>query len=78
MGVPVFCGDLVPRPVDVRQQGGSAGVGAATGALVGLATVFYVSPQVPLGAVAVAALETFVFLLCVHLHEMLQGNRWRE
>lgn len=65
-------------PVDVREQGSSAGVGAAAGALVGLPTVFYVSLQVPLGAVTVAAFETLVFLLCVHLHEMLQGHRWRE
>lgn len=41
--IPVFCGDLMTGPVDVREQGSSARVGAAAGALVGPPAVFYVS-----------------------------------
>lgn len=70
--MPVFCRDLVTHPVDVREESRPAGVGAATRASVGLSTVLDVSLQVPLGAVAIVALQALVFLLCVHLHEVLR------
>lgn len=72
--VPVFRGDLVTHPVDVGEKSRPAGVGAATRASVGLPTVFYVSLQVPLCAVAIVALQALVFLLCVHFHEVLRQN----
>lgn len=59
-------------PVDVRLQRGSAGVGTATRTLEGLATVFLVSSQVPLGAVGVTALTALVLLLRMHFHKVLQ------
>jgi len=70
--MPVFCRDLVSCPVDVGEESSSASIGAATGTVVGLPTVFYVPLEVPLSAVAIVAFKTLVFLLCMHLHEVLQ------
>jgi hypothetical protein len=69
--LPVFCRDLVASSVDVRLQCCSAGIGTATRALEGLATVLCVSFQVPLGAIGIAALAAFMLLLGMHLHEVL-------
>lgn len=73
--VSVFCRDLVASPVDVRLQRGSAGVGTATRTLEGLATVFLVSSQVPLGAVGVTALTALVLLFRMHFHKVLFNQR---
>ena len=47
-----------------------ASIRAATCTAVCSPTILCVSFEVPFGAVAVATLQTFVFLLSVHLHEM--------
>ena len=60
------------RSVDVRQQRSPTRIWASAGAAVGLPTILHVSPQVPLRTVAIVAFGTFVLLLCVHFHKVLQ------
>lgn len=73
--LPVLCRDLMAGAIDVGLEGSSAGIGAATGALEGLPTVLSVALQVPLCAIAVAALSAFVLLLCMHFHKVLGRTR---
>ena len=57
--------------VGMGQKCCTASIRAATCTAVCSPTILCVSFEVPFGAVAVATLQTFVFLLSVHLHEML-------
>lgn len=69
--LPVFIWNLMAGSVGVGQQGCTAGIRTATRAAVCSPTVLCMSSEVPFCAVAVATLYTLMFLLCVHLHEML-------
>lgn len=70
-------GNLVTSSVGVGQQCRSTCVRAAARTTVGLSAILGMPLQVPFGAVAIAALYTFVLLLCVHLHEMLSDIKKR-
>jgi hypothetical protein len=48
-----------------------AGTVTATRALEGLATILCMSFQVPLGAIRIAALTTFMLLFSMHFHKVL-------
>lgn len=64
-------GNLMASSVDVRQQCSSTCVRTAACAAVGPPAILGMPLQVPFCAVSIAALKTFVLLLCMHLHKML-------
>ena len=61
--------------VDVGLQRGPAGVGTATRALEGLATILCMSFQVPFRAIRIATLTTFMLLFSMHFHKVLFYER---
>lgn len=70
--LPVFHGDLMLCPINMRQQCCPAGIRAPACTLESLPTVFNVSLQVPYGTIGIATFITLVLLLSMHFHKVLK------
>lgn len=70
--LPVFCRNFMASSVNMRQQCCSAGIRAPTSTLESLATDLYMPFQIPFCTIGVTTFITFVLLLSMHFHKVLE------